>query len=161
MLARGDALVASTAVVDGDVTLEARVSVWWGSVLRGDDAPIVVGAGTNIQDLVMVHADVDAPLRIGQDVTVGHHATVHGVTIGDRALIGINSVVLGGAVVGEEAIVAAGAVVTEGMVIEPRTVVAGVPARVRRNVRPEELEHARRRAAKYWRVACERAGRQP
>ena len=100
-------------------------------------------------------------LRIGRDVTIGHQAMVHGVEVGDRALIGIHATVLGGVVVGEEAIVAAGAVVTEGMIIEPRTVVAGVPARVRRQVRPEELEQMRYRATKYWRVACERAGREP
>ena len=159
MVPHGPALVASTAVVDGDVTLEERVSVWWGAVLRGDDASIVIGVGSNIQDMVMVHADPGAPLTVGRDVTVGHHATLHCVSIGDRALIGIGSVLLAGVVVGEDAIVAAGAVVTEGMVIEPGTVVAGVPARMRRKVRPEELAFARPRAEKYWRTACARAGR--
>jgi carbonic anhydrase/acetyltransferase-like protein (isoleucine patch superfamily) len=152
------ALVASTAVVEGDVTLGDRVSVWWNSVLRGDDAPIVVGDGTNIQDLVMVHADPGVPLVIGRDVTVGHHAVLHGARIGDRALIGIGAVLLAGSEVGEEAIVAAGAVVREGQRVAPGTLVAGVSARLIRPVTAEERARAVSRAEKSWRTALERAG---
>jgi carbonic anhydrase/acetyltransferase-like protein (isoleucine patch superfamily) len=154
----GGALVASTAVVEGDCTLQDGVSVWWNTVLRGDDAPIVVGAQTNIQDLCMVHADPGVPLHIGRDVTVGHKATIHCARIGDRCLIGINSTLLGGVEIGDEAIVAAGAVVPEGMIVPPRVMVAGVPARIKRDVRPEELDVTVKRAAKYWREARRRAG---
>jgi len=149
----GGALVASTAVVEGDVTLGERVSVWWNAVLRGDDAAITIGDGTNIQDFVMVHADPDVPMIVGRDVTVGHRATLHGVTIGDQALIGIGAVLLSGSNIGEGAIVAAGAVVRENTDVPPRVMVAGVPARVIRDVTEEELKLAAWRAARYWSVA--------
>ena len=150
------ALVASTALIEGDVMLGERVSVWWNAVLRGDDAPIRIGAGTNIQDFVMVHADPDVPMIVGRDVTVGHHATLHGVTIGDGALIGIGAVLLAGTVIGAGAIVAAGAVVRENTDIPPGVMVAGVPARVMRDVTQPERESVAWRAARYWKVAKER-----
>jgi len=158
MRARGGALVASTAVVEGDVTLGERVSVWWNAVLRGDDAPIEVGAGTNLQDLVLLHADPGVPLVVGCDVTVGHGAVLHGARVGDRALVGMGCVLLKGSVVGTEAVVAAGAVVPEGMEVPPRAVVAGVPARVRREATAEEIAAALPRARKYWEAARRRAG---
>jgi len=154
----GGALVASTAVLEGEFTLSAGVSVWWNSVLRGDDAPLFVGEQTNIQDLCMVHPDPGVPLHIGRDVTVGHKATVHCVRIGDRCLIGINSTLLTGVEIGEDSIVAAGAVVPEGMIVPPRVMVAGVPARIKRDVRPDEIDFAVKRAQKYWREARRRAG---
>jgi len=157
MDARGGALVASTAVVEGDVTLGDRVSVWWNAVLRGDDAAITIGEGTNIQDFVMVHADPDVPMTVGRDVTVGHRATLHGSTIGDGALIGIGAVLLAGTNIGAGAIVAAGAVVRENTDVPPGVMVAGVPARVIRDVTDEEREAAAWRAQRYWRVANERA----
>jgi len=150
---RGGALVASTAVIEADVTLGDRVSVWWNAVLRGDDASITIGEGTNIQDFVMVHADPDVPMVVGREVTVGHRATLHGTTIGDRALIGIGAVLLAGTTIGEGAIVAAGAVVRENTDVPPRTMVAGVPARVIRPVTEKELEAAAWRAQRYWKVA--------
>jgi carbonic anhydrase/acetyltransferase-like protein (isoleucine patch superfamily) len=154
----GGALVASTAVLEGECHLADRVSVWWNSVLRGDDAPLFVGEGTNIQDLCMVHPDPGAPLHIGRDVTVGHKATIHCVRIGDRCLVGINSTLLTGVEIGDDSIVAAGAVVPEGMIVPPRVMVAGVPARIKREVRQEELDFAVKRAQKYWREARRRAG---
>jgi carbonic anhydrase/acetyltransferase-like protein (isoleucine patch superfamily) len=157
MVARGGALVATTAVIEGEVHLGERVSVWWNAVLRGDDARIVVGEETNIQDLVMVHADVDAPMEIGRQVTIGHHAILHGTRIGDRALIGIGAVLLGGTEIGEGAVVAAGAVVSEGTKVRPGTIVAGVPARFLRQARPDEAKLALWRAERYWKVAGERA----
>ncbi len=159
MRTRGGALVASTAVVEGEVALGERVSVWWNAVLRGDDAPIAVGAGTNLQDLVLVHPDPGIPLVIGQDVTVGHHAILHCARIGDRALIGMGCILLKGAVIGEEAVVAAGAVVPEGMEVPARAVVAGVPAKVKREATREEIAAALPRAEKYWATAQERARR--
>ncbi|MCK6460808.1 MAG: gamma carbonic anhydrase family protein [Planctomycetes bacterium] len=154
----GGALVASTAVLEGEFTLADGVSVWWNSVLRGDDAPLFVGEQTNIQDLCMVHPDPGVPLRIGRDVTIGHKATIHCVRIGDRCLIGINSTLLTGVEIGEDSIVAAGAVVPEGMVVPPRVMVAGVPARIKRDVRQDEIDFAVTRAEKYWREARRRAG---
>jgi carbonic anhydrase/acetyltransferase-like protein (isoleucine patch superfamily) len=154
----GGALVASTAVLEGEFTLASGVSVWWNSVLRGDDAPLFVGEQTNIQDLCMVHPDPGVPLRIGRDVTVGHKATIHCVRIGDRCLIGINSTLLSGVEIGDDSIVAAGAVVPEGMIVPPRVMVAGVPAKIKREVRQEEIDFAVKRAQKYWREARRRAG---
>jgi carbonic anhydrase/acetyltransferase-like protein (isoleucine patch superfamily) len=154
----GGALVASTAVLEGEYTLADRVSIWWNSVLRGDDAPMFIGEQTNLQDLCMVHPDPGVPLHIGRDVTIGHKATIHCVSIGDRCLIGINATLLTGVEIGDDAIVAAGAVVPEGMIVPPRVMVAGVPARIKRDVRREELDFAVPRAEKYWREARVRAG---
>jgi len=156
MLPRGGALVASTAVLEADVRLADRVSIWWNAVLRGDDAAITIGAETNIQDLVMVHPDPDAPMFIGEQVTVGHHAVLHGVEIGDRALIGIGAILLLGSRVGEGAIVAAGSLVRENWDVPPRTLVAGVPARIIREVTADEVARAAPRARKYWKTAQER-----
>lgn len=157
MDAKDGALVASTAVVEGDVRLGDRANVWWNAVLRGDDDSITVGANTNLQDFVMVHADPGVPLTIGRDVTVGHRATIHCAKVGDRCLIGIGSVLLAGVEIGDDAIVAAGAVVTEGTKVPPGVVVAGIPAKVLRDVRQEELDFAVPRADKYWKTAQERA----
>jgi len=156
MLPRGGALVASSAVVEADVRLGDRVSVWWNAVLRGDDAAIRIGEETNIQDLVMVHPDPGAPMHVGKQVTVGHHAVLHGVRIDDRALIGIGAILLLGSTVGEGAIVAAGSVVRENWDVPPRTLVAGVPARILREVTDEEVAAAAPRAQKYWETAQER-----
>jgi len=136
----GGAFRARSAVVTGDVTLGEDVGIWFGCVVRGDDAPLTIGPRTNIQDLTMIHADTGRPNVIGAGVTVGHRVVLHGVSVGDGALIGMGSVLLGGSTVGERAIVAAGAVVREGFVVPPRTLVAGVPAKVIREVTPAELE---------------------
>ena len=157
MRRRGGALVASTAVIEGDVVLHDQVSVWWNAVLRGDDAQLTVGERTNIQDLVMVHPDPDVPMIVGRGVTVGHHAVLHGVAIGDHALIGIGSILLTGTKIGEGAMVAAGAVVREGMEVPPWVLVAGVPAVIKRDLTPEERDGPLYRAEKYWREACARA----
>jgi carbonic anhydrase/acetyltransferase-like protein (isoleucine patch superfamily) len=150
---RGLAFVADDAVVVGDVTLGADANVWFGVTIRGDDAPIVVGAATNLQDQVVVHADPGAPQRIGAHVTVGHRATLHGVEIGDRCLIGIGAILLGGSRIGELSIIGAGALVPEGMVVPPRSVVLGLPGRVRRQITPEEEADLRARPLHYVRRA--------
>jgi carbonic anhydrase/acetyltransferase-like protein (isoleucine patch superfamily) len=134
--APGGAFVASNAVVTGDVTLGEDVGIWFGCVVRGDDAPLTIGRRTNIQDLTMVHADTGLPNVIGEECTVGHRVVLHGARVGDRCLIGMGSVLLGGSVIGEGAVVAAGAVVREGFEVPPRTLVAGVPAKVIREVGP-------------------------
>lgn len=145
----GGAFVAQGAVVTGDVVLGEDVGVWFGCVLRGDDAPLTIGRRTNVQDLTMIHADTGVPNRIGEGVTIGHRCVLHGAEVGDGALIGMGAILLGGSVVGEESIVAAGAVVKEGMVIPPRSLVVGIPARVVRAVRPEQLAQLKASADGY------------
>ena len=142
--------VASTAVAVGDVELGDDVSVWYGVVLRADLQTIRIGARSNIQDNAVVHVDEpDLPVIVGDDVTIGHAALLHGCRVESGALVGMHATVLNGAVVGEEAIVAAGAVVPPGMAVPPRTVVAGVPARVARDVTAEEIEHLKRGVRSY------------
>ena len=142
--------IAPGAVVVGDVEIGEDSSVWFGSVVRGDIHHIRIGARTNLQDHCVVHVTRERfPTRIGDEVTVGHRATVHGCTVGDGALVGIGATVLDGAVIGEEALVAAGAVVAPGVEIPPRTLARGIPARTARELRPEEIALQRRRALDY------------
>jgi carbonic anhydrase/acetyltransferase-like protein (isoleucine patch superfamily) len=124
------AWVHASAVVVGEVRLDAEVSVWPMAVIRGDRDRITIGAASNVQDGAVLHADPGMPCTIGARVTIGHRAVVHGATVEGGALIGIGAIVLNGAVVGAGALVAAGAVVPEGMVIPPGTLVRGVPAKV-------------------------------
>jgi carbonic anhydrase/acetyltransferase-like protein (isoleucine patch superfamily) len=145
----GGAYKAKNAVVTGEVTLGKDASVWFGCVVRGDDAPLLIGSRTNVQDLTMIHADPGAPNVIGSEVTIGHRCVLHGVRIGDGALIGMGAVLLGGSEVGEEALVAAGAVVREGFRVPAGTLVAGVPAKVLRPLLPEERAHFRVSAEGY------------
>ena len=145
-----DAWVAPGAVLSGDIRLARGASVWFGCVLRSDiqDAPVVIGEDSNIQDGTVCHVDFDLPCRVGARVTVGHRAVLHGCEIGDDCLIGMGAVVLSGAVVGAGSIVAAGAVVPEGMEIPPGVIAAGVPAKVRRDV----TDGDRARIDESWRV---------
>ncbi|NKQ36104.1 MAG: gamma carbonic anhydrase family protein [Chloroflexi bacterium] len=124
------AWVADTAVIRGNVTLGEDVSIWFGAALRGDEAPIRVGAQSNVQDGAVLHVSNGFPCVVGRRVTIGHRAIVHGCTVEDGALIGMGAIVLDGARVGAGAVVAAGAVVSPGMDIPPGTLVLGVPARV-------------------------------
>ncbi|MFE6056835.1 gamma carbonic anhydrase family protein [Kitasatospora sp. NPDC056446] len=132
------AFVAPNAVVVGDVTLGAGASVWYGAVLRGDAESISVGAGSNIQDNCTLHADPGFPLVVGERISVGHNAVLHGCTVEDDVLVGMNATVLNGARIGTGSLVAAGAVVPQGMVVPPGSLVAGVPARVRRELGEDE-----------------------
>jgi len=145
----GGAFKATNATLTGDVTLGADVGIWFGCVVRGDDAPLTIGARTNVQDLTMIHADTGVPNTIGSECTIGHRCVLHGARVGDRALIGMGAILLGHSVVGDEAIVAAGAVVREGFEVPSRTLVAGVPAKVIRPLKPAELEMLPRSAAGY------------
>jgi carbonic anhydrase/acetyltransferase-like protein (isoleucine patch superfamily) len=122
--------LAATAVVAGDVTLAGGASVWYGTVLRAEHAPITVGSDSNLQDNSVVHTDGGFPTAIGERVTVGHRVILHGCTVEDDALIGMGAVVMNGAVIGEGAVVGAGVVVTEGTVVPGRTIAVGVPAKV-------------------------------
>lgn len=134
------AFVAPTSTVIGDVTLEAGASVWYGAVLRGDVERISVGADSNIQDNCTLHADPGFPVTIGERVSVGHNAVVHGATVEDDCLIGMGATVLNGAVIGTGSLVAAQALVPQGMQIPPGSLVAGVPAKVRRQLTEEEQQ---------------------
>ena len=125
----------------GQVRLGARASVWFGAVIRGDTEAIEVGADTNVQDLAILHADPGKPCRLGERVTVGHAAVVHGATVEDDCLIGIRAVVLNGAHVGAGSLVAAGAVIPEGMVVPAGSVVMGVPGKIVRQT--TEADRAR------------------
>ncbi|GAA2890024.1 gamma carbonic anhydrase family protein [Microbacterium esteraromaticum] len=133
-----DAFVADGARIVGDVTLGDAASVWYNAVLRGDSASITLGARSNVQDNVSVHVDSEHPVLIGEDVSVGHNAVVHGCTIGDGSLIGMGAVVLSGAVIGEGCLIAGGAVVLGGTEVPDGSLVAGVPAKVRRRLTDEE-----------------------
>lgn len=144
-----DAWLAPDAKVIGDVHIGARSSIWYGAVLRGDDEQIAVGAETNLQDGCVVHADPGTPVLLGDGVTVGHRAILHGCTVHDRALIGMGAILLNGSVVGSQAQVAAGAVVTEGFAVPPGCLVAGVPARVRRELTDDEKRAIESAAVHY------------
>jgi carbonic anhydrase/acetyltransferase-like protein (isoleucine patch superfamily) len=150
----GEVWAHETAVVIGDVELGDGVSLWPHAVLRGDLNSIRVGAGSNIQDGVVVHNDLKYPAVIGRDCVVGHQACVHGATVGDRCLIGIGALLLNGCVIGDESIIGAGSVVAEGKVIPPRSLVLGVPGRVIRPVSDEELRRTIEGAANYRRNAA-------
>ena len=147
----GGAFKARNAIVTGDVTLGPDAGVWFGCVLRGDDAPLVIGRRTNVQDLTMIHADPGAPNVIGDEVTIGHRCVLHGVRIGTGALIGMGAVLLGGSVIGAEALVAAGAVVREGFEVPDGMLVAGVPAKVIRALTSDERQSFRESAEGYVR----------
>ena len=143
------AWVADSAEVIGNVTLAADASVWFGCVLRGDTEHMTVGEGSNIQDLSVLHADVGQPLTIGRHVTVGHKVMLHGCTIGDESLIGIGAVVLNGARIGKHCLVGAGALVTEGKQFPDGSLIVGSPARVARQLTPEQIEGLRHSAQHY------------
>ena len=143
------AFVAPTAQLVGDVELQARSSVWYTAVLRAEFDPIVLGERSNLQDGVVVHTDTGKPARIGSGVSVGHRAVLHGCTIENDCLIGMGSVVLNGAVIGQGSLIAAGAVVQEGALIPPRSLVAGVPGKVRRELSHEEVDKIRHNAEIY------------
>jgi carbonic anhydrase/acetyltransferase-like protein (isoleucine patch superfamily) len=147
--------LADDVVLIGDVVLEEGVSIWWGSVLRGDCGRLHVGRGSNIQDGCMVHATTDhSTVVLGPDVTVGHHAILHGGRVEEGALVGMKSVILDNAVVGAFSIVAAGAVVPESMEIPSDHLVAGVPAKIKKELPPENRQARREHAAEYRELAA-------
>lgn len=156
------AFIAAGAVVLGDVTLGEESSVWYGAVVRGDMAPIVIGAQTNIQDGTIVHVDEGVPCTIGSRVGVGHRVILHGCTVGDECLIGMGAILLNGVRIGAGSVVAAGAVIPEGMQVPPRSLVMGLPGRI---VRPVDAALAERIAATWvhyvGQARAHRAGRFP
>jgi len=150
--------IAPTALVVGDVVLGDETSVWYGCVVRGDVGPIRIGARTNIQDLCVLHVTTGLPgLSIGDEVTVGHRAILHGATVRDRCLIGMGAILLDGCDIGEESLIGAGSVVREGTVVPPRSFAAGVPAVVRGPIPPALHARLRASAAGYVALAREHA----
>lgn len=145
--------IAPTAVVVGDVNLSEGVNIWFGAIVRGDVAAITLGENVNLQDGCIVHCDYDLPQLIESGVVAGHGAILHGKRIGRDTLVGIGARLLSGCEVGEECIIAAGAVVAERQVIPPRSVVMGIPGKVVRPIRPEELTRTHTICARYRALA--------
>jgi carbonic anhydrase/acetyltransferase-like protein (isoleucine patch superfamily) len=157
-----DAWVAPGARLIGRVVLEAGASVWFNAVLRGDNEPITVGPGSNVQDGCVCHTDIGYPLVVGAGCTVGHLAILHGCEVGEGSLVGMGATVLTGAVIGRSVLVGAGALVTEGKRIPDGVLVIGRPGKVARELTEEEIEGLRQSAAGYRANAARfRAGLRP
>ncbi|MBV8696048.1 MAG: gamma carbonic anhydrase family protein [Chloroflexi bacterium] len=148
-----DTFIAPGAVVIGDVTIHEGVSIWYNAVVRGDTAPIVIGRNSNIQDNSTLHVDADAPLIIGAECTIGHNAVVHGATVGDRVLIGMNAVVLSHAQVGTQTMIGACALLGEGRSVPAGVLALGVPAKVVRELTESERQHLVESADSYVELA--------
>lgn len=143
------AFIADNAVIIGKVRIEDNASIWFNATLRGDNELIAIGAGSNVQESAVLHTDMGFPLTIGQHVTVGHQAMLHGCTIGDNSLVGIQAVVLNGAVIGKNCVIGAGALVTEGKVFPDNALIIGAPAKVARLLTDEEAARFASGAAHY------------
>jgi carbonic anhydrase/acetyltransferase-like protein (isoleucine patch superfamily) len=143
------AWVAPNATLVGSVVLGEGASVWYGAVLRADNEPITIGARSNVQDNCAFHVDQGKPLTLGEGVSVGHGAVIHGATVGDHVLVGMGAIVMNGAVIGAECLIAAGALVPEGVEIPPRSLVAGVPGKVRRELTDAEVQRLHTNAEIY------------
>ena len=149
----GTTFIAPNATVCGDVTIGEYSAVWFGAVVRADKDRIAIGNRSNIQDNCVVHTSAGHPVVIGDQVSVGHGAILHGCTIRDRVLVGMGSIVLNGALIGEDCIIGAGAVVTEGSVIPPCSVVIGVPGKIRKEVDEDQRAQIIRNAESYIELA--------
>lgn len=146
------AFIAPNATIVGNVSIGDDCAILFGAVIRGDTAPIRIGAGSNVQDLCCLHADPGFPCTIGSNVTLGHRAVVHGATLADNILIGIGAIVLNGAKIGQWSIIAAGALVPEGKAIPPRSLVMGVPGKIIRETTDSDFEMIRHAAQHYVEV---------
>lgn len=146
--------IEETGVVIGDVVMGEHCSVWFHAVIRGDVHYIRIGDRTNVQDLCMLHVTHDThPLIIGNEVTIGHSAVLHGCTIKDRVLIGMGAIIMDGTVIGEDSVVGAGALITEGTIVPPRSLILGSPAKVKRPVTEKELAWIKESAENYVKYA--------
>lgn len=141
--------VAPSATVIGAVIIGSEAGVWYNAVIRADAASISIGDRTNIQDGCVIHADLGSPAAIGSGVSVGHNATLHGCTVGDNVLVGMGATIMNNAEVGRDSLIAAGALITEKMVVPPRSLVAGVPAKIRRELTDVEVGRIRANADGY------------
>jgi carbonic anhydrase/acetyltransferase-like protein (isoleucine patch superfamily) len=146
------AFIAENATIRGNVRVGVGASVWFGAVIRGDTEAVVIGDRANVQDLCVLHADPGFPCRIGNDVTVGHAAVIHGATIDDGAMVGIRAVVLNGATVGARSLIGAGAVVTEGTQIPPDSLAVGIPAKVIRQLNEQDAKRIEQASTHYVRA---------
>ena len=149
VLPEGFYWVADSAQVIGQVVLKAESSIWFGAVLRGDNEPITLGEGSNIQENSVLHTDMGFPLTIGAGCTIGHNAILHGCTIGNNSLVGMGAIVLNGAVIGENCLIGAGALVTEGKQIPDNSLVVGSPAKVVRTLDADAVAALRLSASHY------------
>ncbi len=147
--AEGDYWIAPTAEVIGRVTLGRDVGVWFGAVLRGDNETISIGAGTNIQEMVMMHTDPGFALTVGDGCTIGHRAILHGCALGNNVLVGMGAIILNGAKIGDNCLIGAGALVPEGREIAPGSLVVGMPGKTVRALSPDEIARLRISAAHY------------
>lgn len=143
------AFIAPSADIMGDVSIAADVSIWFTAVVRGDEARIDIGKGTNIQDGAVLHVDTGYPLSIGSHVTVGHMALLHGCTIGDNTLVGMNATIMNGAVVGRNCIIGAGTLITEHKNIPDGSLVVGAPGKIIRTLTPAQIEKISESARHY------------
>ena len=158
VLPAGFCWVAETASVIGEVTLADDASIWFGAVLRGDNEPISIGRGTNVQDLCVLHTDPGFPLTIGAGCTIGHRAILHGCTIGEGSLVGMGATVLNGARIGRNCLIGAAALITEGKEIPDGSLVVGAPGKVVRQLTEAEIAGLRRSAEHYVENAKRFAG---
>ena len=143
------AWIAPSATLVGSVVIGEGASIWYGAVLRADNEPITIGARSNVQDNCAFHVDRGKPVRVGEGVSVGHGAVIHGATVGDNVLVGMGAIIMNGAVIGNESLIAAGALVAEGAKIPSRSLVAGVPGKVRRELDDDEIATILRNAEIY------------
>lgn len=148
------AWIAENATVRGSVTIREDVSIWFGAVVRAEGPAVVIGKGSNVQDNCVIHTDPSHEVHIGEGVTIGHNATVHGCTVGDHTLIGMGAVILNGAKIGRDCLIGAGALVTQNMVIPDGSLAFGSPARVVRPLREEEKVFLRKNARHYIDIAA-------
>jgi len=144
-----DYFIADNATVIGSVIIHNDVSIWFNAVIRGDNDPITIGEGTNIQDGAVIHTDEGIPLNIGKGVTVGHQAMLHGCAIGDNSLVGINAVILNQAKIGKNCIIGANCLITQGKEIPDNSMVLGSPGKIVREVTQEEIEELKHSAEHY------------
>jgi len=149
----GLAFIAPNATVLGDVAIGVETGIWFGAVVRADKDRIVIGNRSNVQDNAVLHTSTGHPVLVGQDVSIGHGAILHGCTIADRVLVGMGAIVLNGALVGEDSVIGAGTVVTEGAVIPSGSVVVGVPGKVIKTVSDQQRDHIVENARNYWTLA--------
>lgn len=149
------AFIADDARVLGEVTIGEGSSVWFQAVVRGDVGTIAIGAYTNVQDGCVLHIPLEGTVVIGDEVTIGHRAIVHGCTIGNRVLVGMGSIIMDGAEIGDECIIGAGAVITEGTKVPPRSLVLGMPARIKRELSDDEARGLAAHAKEYAMLAAE------
>ena len=145
----GSSWIAPSADVIGDARLGRQVSIWFGAVIRADNTPIILGDRTNVQDGAMLHSDPGSPLTVGAECTIGHHAILHGCTLGDRVLVGMGARVLNDAVIGEDCLIGAGALVTQGKSFPAGSLIIGIPAKVARPLTEAEIAGLRVSAGHY------------